>query len=73
MVGLVDDVKAVFTRARIWQLLGPNEHVSSTLEECLQLIGINGVNLDEARTRAEREGRSIDRELNRWNQLRGSL
>ena len=68
-VGLVDDVKEVFTRAKIWELLGDNNHTSSDLEECMQLIEQYGGNLDEARYRAEMEGRTIDAELIRLNQL----
>jgi len=69
-VGLVDDVKEVFTRAKIWKLLGDDNHTSSNLEECMQLIEQRGGNLDEARHWAEMEGRTIDAELNRLNQLR---
>lgn len=68
-VGLVDDVKEVFTRAKIWKLLGDKDHTCSNLEECMQLIDQNGGNLDEARNRAEIEGRTIDAELIRLNQL----
>ena len=68
-VGLVYDVKEVFTRAKIWELLGDSDHTSSNLEECMRLINHNGGNLDEARARAEMEGRTIDAELTRMNEL----
>lgn len=67
---MVDDVKEVFTRAQIWKLLGDKNYASSNLEECTQLIDHNGGNLDEARSRAEMEGRTIDAELIRLNLLR---
>jgi hypothetical protein len=68
-VGLVDDVREVFTRAKIWELLGDNDYTSLNLEECIQLIDRHGGNLDEARYRAEEEGRTIDAELCRLNRL----
>ena len=70
LVGLVDSVKEVFTRAKIWRLLGESDHTSENLEDVLRTIEGNGGNLMEARARAEREGRNIDSELDRWDQLR---
>lgn len=69
-VGLVDDVQEVFTRAKIWELLGDEDHTSATLEECMGLIDTMGGNLQEAKNRAESEGRSINEELRRLRQLR---
>jgi len=68
-VGLIhDSLKEVFTRAKIFRLLG-DEHVASTVEECLGFIHLHGGNHDEAARRARAEGRSIDAELNRWKNL----
>ena len=69
-VGLVDDVREVFTRAKIWELLGDTDHTAVTLKECMRLIEMSGGNLGEARDRAEAEGRTIDDELERLNRLR---
>jgi len=68
-VGLIhDSLKEVFTRAKIFRLLG-DEHVASTVEECIGFIHLHGGNHDEAARRARAEGRSIDAELNRWKNL----
>lgn len=69
-VGLVDHVKAVFTRAKIWELLGEDDHTCAGLENCMRLIHQRGGNLDEAKRRAEAEGRDIDAEMRRWDLLR---
>jgi hypothetical protein len=69
-VGLVDDVRAVFTRAKIWKLLGHEDHAATSLEECMNLIERYGGNQEEARNRAEEEGRTIDAELRRLQNLR---
>jgi hypothetical protein len=69
-VGLVDDVREVFTRAKIWELLGDTDHTAATLKECMRLIELHGGNLEEARDRAETEGRTIDDELERLTRLR---
>jgi hypothetical protein len=39
------------------------------MEGCMQLIDQYGGNLEKARDRAEEEGRTIDAELNRLNEL----
>lgn len=69
-VGLVDDVREVFTRAKIWELLGDTDHTAASLKECMRLIELRGGNLEEARNRAEADGRTIDDELERLNRLR---
>ena len=69
-VSLVDDVREVFTRAKIWELLGDTDHTAGSLKECMRLIELHGGNLEEARERAEAEGRTIDDELERLHQLR---
>jgi hypothetical protein len=68
-VGLVDAVKEVFTRAKIWELLGDEMHTAGNLEDCMFLIRGNGGNQREAMVRAGIEGRDIEEELIRWNQL----
>jgi len=68
-VGLIhDSLKEVFTRAKIFRLLG-EEHVAATVEDCIALIHSQGGNHDEAGRRASAEGRSIDAEVNRWKNL----
>jgi hypothetical protein len=63
-----DSLKEVFTRAKIFRLLG-DEHVASTVEECIGFIHLHGGNHNEAARRANAEGRSIDAEVNRWKNL----
>lgn len=70
-VGLVDDVREVFTRVKIWELLGDRNHTAASLKECMRLIELHGANLEEARDRAEAEGRTIDDELERLTRSRG--
>ena len=64
-------MKEIFTRAKIWALLGDKDHTSASLEWCLDLIAQYGGNIHEARSRATSEGRNIDNEMVRWNELRG--
>jgi len=68
-VGLIEPIRAVFTRAKIFRLLGPEEYVSPTVGECIALIRSHGGNHDEAARRANAEGRSIDAEITRWKNL----
>ena len=69
-VGLVDDVREVFTRVKIWELLGDLNHTAANLKDCMRLIELHGANLEEARERAEAEGRTIDDEMERLARLR---
>lgn len=69
-VGLIESVKQVFTRAKIFRLLGDDgEYTSGTLEECIALIRLHGGNHEEAARRANEEGRTIDAEITRWKNL----
>jgi hypothetical protein len=70
-VGLAESVREVFTRAKIWELLGDDDHTSESLESCLELVKLHGGNYEEARHRAEAEGRTIEEELHRLHQLEG--
>ena len=64
-------MREVFTRAKIWELLGGSDHTSGSLGDCMRLIKEHGGNHREARDRAEAEGRTIGDELRRLSQLEG--
>jgi len=68
-IGLTDEVREVFTRAKIWELLGDEEHTSPTIEDCMDLMNKNGGNLEEARRRAAEGGRNVHAELERLRHL----
>jgi hypothetical protein len=68
-VGLTEDVRGVFTRAKIWELLGLTDHTATSLDDCMLLIERYGGNLSEARTRADSEGRQITAEITRLQDL----
>ena len=63
LVDLCDAVRESFTRSKIWKMLEAHtndSHVFLTLHGCLQQIHKNGGNIDEAKDRAAKAGRSVD-------------
>jgi len=63
LVDLCDAVRESFTRSKIWKMLEAHtndSHVFPTLHGCLQQIHKNGGNIDEAKDRAAKAGRSVD-------------
>jgi len=68
---LVDPVKEIFTSAKIWKLLGTKTYEAPSLDACIKLIDENGANIQEAKDRAAREGRNVNEEEARWNDLLG--
>jgi len=62
LVDLCDSVRESFTRSGIWELLQADTddtHVFPTIQDCLRQIHVNGGNINEARDRARKGGRSL--------------
>lgn len=69
-VGLTEDVKRIFTRAKIWALLGDGEITATTVEDCMELLNRDVGIVAEAQRRASEGGRDLARQMKRYNWVR---